>query len=47
MRFLPLCGCVSTTVWLHHLNSNEMVWEKARDELHKKAEDAALLAGWS
>ena len=28
MGLLPSCGCVSTTVWLHHLDSNETLWEK-------------------
>ena len=34
VRFLPSCGCVSTTVWLHHLDDNETPGEKARRELH-------------
>ena len=29
MRILPSCSCVSTTVWKHHLNSNEKHEEKA------------------
>ena len=35
MRFLPSCGCVSTTVWMHHLYSNETHGEKVTWELHK------------
>ena len=37
LRFLPVCGCVSTTVWMHHLDANEMHGEKAGWELHKNA----------
>ena len=28
--FLPGFICVSTTVWLHHVCSNETLWEKAK-----------------
>ena len=31
--FLPICGCFSTTVWIHHLDANEMHGQK----LHKNA----------
>ena len=37
MRILPSCSHVSATVWLHHLDSNKMLGEKARWELHKVA----------
>ena len=33
----PGCSRVSTTVQLHHMNSNETLWEKSRLELHKDA----------
>ena len=33
--FLPSCGCINTTVWMHHLDAHEMHGEKARLELHK------------
>ena len=29
-RFLPNHGCVSTVVWMHHMNANKMHKEKAR-----------------
>ena len=35
--FLQNCNCVSSTVWLHHLNSNKRLEEKARLELYKDA----------
>ena len=31
------CSCVSTTVWLHHRDSNKIFGEKARWALHKNA----------
>ena len=37
MSFIPSCGCINTTEWLHYLKSNEMYREKARWELHKNA----------
>ena len=37
MRFLPSCGNVSTIVWMHHLNANEIHEEKARRKLYKNA----------
>ena len=37
MKFLPSNGCVSTTVWMHHLDANETHGEKVRWKLHKKA----------
>ena len=37
MRCLPICGHVSTTVWLHHLCYNEMLGEKAKCKLYKNA----------
>ena len=36
-KFFQANSHVSTTVWLHHKNSNETVWEKALWELHKNA----------
>ena len=36
MGFLPSCGYVSTSIWMHHLDTNE-IHEKARWELHKNA----------
>ena len=35
MGFLPSCSHFGTTVWLHHLDSNEMLEEKPRRKLHK------------
>ena len=35
MGILPSCSCVSTTVWLHHLDFSKIPGEKARWELHK------------
>ena len=32
---LPICGCVCTTVWMHHLNANETHEEEIRRELCK------------
>ena len=29
MGFITSCGCVNTTVWLHHLGAHEMHGEKA------------------
>ena len=37
MEILPIRGRVSTTVWLHHLDSHETLREKPRYELHKFA----------
>ena len=34
MGILPSCSHVSTTVWLHHSDLNEMLGDKARWELH-------------
>ena len=34
---LSRCGCVNTTVWMHHLNANDTPGEKARQELHQNA----------
>ena len=36
-RILLSCGCVKTTMWLHHINTNERHSEKARWKLHKNA----------
>ena len=33
--FLSICGCVSTAMWLHHLDSNEMLRDNAKWKLHK------------
>ena len=35
--FLPSCGCIHTTVWMHCRDTNKMHREKARWELHKNA----------
>ena len=37
MEFLSICSCVSTNVWMHHLDINETPGEKARWKLHKNA----------
>ena len=37
MGFLPNNGCVNTTVWMHHLDTDKTHKEKARQELHKNA----------
>ena len=31
MGFLPSCNCVSTTVWMHHLDAKEMYWQNKID----------------
>ena len=36
MKIFPSCCCFSTTVWLHHLDTNEMF--EARWELYKDAD---------
>ena len=28
--FLPSCRCPHTTIWMHHIDTNEMHWEKVR-----------------
>ena len=43
MGIFPSCKRVSTTVWLHYFDFNEMLEEKARWELHKSA---ALNKSW-
>ena len=35
MRILLSCSCVSTTIWLHYLNSNKTLGEKASSKPHK------------
>ena len=35
--FLPSCGCVFTTEWLHYSDANKVRREKAGVGLHKKA----------
>ena len=35
IRILPCCSHVNATVWLHHMDSNEKLGEKACWELHK------------
>ena len=35
MGFLPNCGCVSTTVWMHYINSTKCIEKKAKWELYK------------
>ena len=37
MGILPSCSHVSTTVWLHHMNSNKMFGGKDTWKLHKNA----------
>ena len=37
MGFLPSCDCVSTTVLMHYLDSNETHGEKGRWKLHQNA----------
>ena len=37
MGTLPSCSCVSTIVWQHHLNFNEVTVEKAKWKQHKDA----------
>ena len=37
MGFLPRCGCVSTTIWIYHLDANETHQKKARLGLYKNA----------
>ena len=39
MKILPIYSCISTTVWLHHLDSNKALREKARWELYKDDAD--------
>ena len=34
MGFLPSCGYVSTTVWMHHMDANETHGEKATQECY-------------
>ena len=34
MGFLPSCGCVNTTVWMHHMDPHKAHEEKARRKLH-------------
>ena len=31
------CGCVDSTVWMHHMDADKAYWEQARRELHEKA----------
>ena len=33
--FIPSCGCINTTVWMHHIDTNKTHWEKVKWELHK------------
>ena len=35
--FFPSCGCVNTTVWMHHMDANKMHREKSRWELLSNA----------
>ena len=35
--YLPSCGCVNNTVWLHHMDANKTHRAKAREGLHKNA----------
>ena len=36
-QFLPSSGCIDTAIWMHYLDANKMVGEKARRQLHKNA----------
>ena len=33
MGFLPSCSCVHTTMWMHHIDTNKTLLEKALLEL--------------
>ena len=35
MQFLLSSGCVSSTIWMHHMDADETYKEKARREQHK------------
>ena len=37
MRIIPSYGCVSTTVGMHHLDSNKMLREKVKEGIQKNA----------
>ena len=37
MGYLPCCGCVNTTVWMHNVGINNIFGEEARLDLHKNA----------
>ena len=37
MGILPSCSYVSTTVWVHYMDTNKMHGKKARQEPHKNA----------
>ena len=37
MGIHPSSVCISSAVWLHHLDPNKMIRVKARSELHKNA----------
>ena len=36
-KSFPSCGSVNTTVWMYHVDTNKMHWEKARWELYMNA----------
>ena len=44
--FSSSCSYISTTVWLHYLNSNKTLREKVRWELHKGMLRAVLNISW-
>ena len=37
MGFFRSCGCVNTTVWMHHIDAYKTRGEKARQEPHENA----------
>ena len=37
MGFLQRSSCANTTVWMHHIDADKTLGEKARQELHKNA----------
>ena len=37
MQLLLNSGCVSSSVWMHHMDADKTYWEKARQEVHKNA----------
>ena len=37
MKFILNCSCIYSTIWMHHMDINEMQRAKARWELYKNA----------
>ena len=37
MEFLPSSGCVKYTIWMHHMDTDLVYREEARQELHQNA----------